>query len=82
MIASKHVFEFDFVGCFNNMKLSNVAENLFKFGVPKFMVIHLLNLSASDITNIGRPELKKLLESKVWKSHWDKHEYIHKYRRN
>lgn len=60
--SAKSIVETDFVGYFNNIKLECVAMNLNKFLVPKFMIIHLINLSASDIQNEDREMIKKHLD--------------------
>lgn len=81
VIKSKNIFEFDFVGFFNNVNLVSVGENLERCSVPKWVAIHFLNLVASDVKNIAPEKLEKCLESDTWIALWKKHEYIHKFRK-
>lgn len=81
VIKKKNIFEFDFVGFFNNVKLTSVTTNLQKCSVPKWVAGHFVNLISGDVQNIFPEELNKLVESKTWLPLWKKHEYIHLYRK-
>jgi hypothetical protein len=81
VIKAKFIYEFDLVGYFNNISHKSVGSCLHKFHVPNHIIIHLLNLSSSDISNINETGLLKLLteKSSTWSEFWKKHEYIHKF---
>lgn len=66
VIKSKNIFEFDFIGFFNNVNLNSVAENLKRCSEPKWVSIHFINLVSSDVENISPKNLEKKLESKTW----------------
>lgn len=81
VVKSKNIYEFDFVGFFNNVKLTSVGTNLQKCSVPKWMTGHFVNLISGDVENIKPKKLEQLVASKTWVPLWKKHEYIHKYRK-
>lgn len=49
---SKNIYEFDFVGFFNNVKLTSVGTNLQECAVPKWMAGHFIALASADVSNI------------------------------
>lgn len=81
VVKSNNIYEFDFVGFFNNVKLTSVGTNLQECSVPKWMTGHFMNLISGDVDNISPEDLSKLTESPTWVPLWKKHEYIHKYRK-
>lgn len=81
VIHSKNIFEFDFVGFFNNVNLESVSDSLKQCGLPKWMVQHYMFLVASDVKNITSENLEELRKFPTWVTMWKKHEYIHKYRK-
>lgn len=82
VIKARNIYEFDFVGFFNNVNLTSVAENLKNVSTPKWIAIHFLNLVASDVVNIDEETLNVLSAKESWVAMWKKHEYIHKFREN
>lgn len=60
------------------MKLESVSRHLERFGVPKYVAAHLLNLCTSDVKNVSEADLLTYTDS--WKAAWPKYEYIHKFR--
>jgi hypothetical protein len=82
VIKAKFIYEFDLIGYFNNISHKSVVHALHRFHLPKYVTIHFMNLSCSDIRNITNSDmLKKTATSdSTWSAHWRKHEYIHKYR--
>lgn len=85
ILNARNIFEFDFIGFFNTVKLEAVGTQLFNYGVPKYIVIHYLNLSSSDITNVGVEKMMAMLgsdaDNSVFGKAWRKYEYIHKFRK-
>jgi hypothetical protein len=53
VIKKKFIYEFDFYGFFNTVRHSAVGEILREFLVPKYVVIHLMNLCSSEIANVS-----------------------------
>jgi hypothetical protein len=94
VLKAKNIFEFDFIGFFNTVKLEAVGDQLFDYGVPKYIVIHYLQLSSSDISNISVNKFRSWLnlndkdvedESPLCLAFlmaWKKYEYIHKFRKD
>lgn len=80
VIHSKFIFEFDFIGFFNNVNLESVTDSLRQCGLPKWVAAHYMFLAASEVKNISSKSLEMLQESTSWAAMWKKHEYIHKFR--
>lgn len=80
VIHYNYIYEFDFVGFFNNVNLDSVSDSLRQCGLPKWMTQHYMFLVASDVKNISNKNLEKLQKFPTWVAMWKKHEYIHKYR--
>lgn len=86
---AKFVYEVDFKGFFNSVRLEAVGRYLHKFCLPKFLVLHMLNLCSSDIENIPPPELLTHIlgdhplsgKDSGWKEAWTKYEFVHKFRK-
>lgn len=85
VIHYKNIYEYDFSGFFNTINITAVGKMLLYNKVPKFMVIHLMALCGSEVTN-EKPaafveHLRDTFALDTFASAWTKHEYIHKYRR-
>jgi len=74
-----YIYEYDFKGFFNNVKLEKVGSLLRSYGVPKISTCVLLNFSGSDITppNTKHDTFLALSEETLLKS-----EFIYDYRKN
>lgn len=53
VIHYKYIYEYDYSGFFNTINLSVVGKTLLSYKTPKYITIHLLGLSSSDVANIG-----------------------------
>lgn len=80
VIKYDFIYEFDLKGYFNTVKLDGLAKQMHRFGIPKFMILHLIALSSGDINNILPEELLRLGANESWVKAWNKYEFIHKYR--
>jgi hypothetical protein len=86
VIKAKYIFEFDFTGFFNTVRLEAMAKTLDRFYVPKYLTAYLVAISSVDLENISKKDSKYLLTTKDptkqgWFQSWFKYEYIHKYRK-
>jgi hypothetical protein len=86
VIKSRFIYEFDFTGFFNTVRIEAVGDVLHAFKVPKYMVGYLVTMSSVDVENISKKDMMKLLHSSDpsqagWDKAWAKTEYIHGYRR-
>jgi hypothetical protein len=86
IINAKFIFEFDFAGFFNTVRMEAIGNTLNRFLVPKTMIAYLINVSAIDIKNISPRTRNRYLKTRDptkqgWASAWFKYEYIHLYRK-
>lgn len=63
VIKKRNIYEFDFVGFFNNVELTSVGRNLQGCSVPKWVAGHFMNLISGDVENIKPSKLEELMES-------------------
>jgi hypothetical protein len=83
VIKSKFIFEFDFIGYFNNISHRSVTRSLDRFQVPKYIIMYVMELSSGPVQP---PKLKDFLENleaepPTFALDWYKHEYMQKYRK-
>jgi hypothetical protein len=87
IIHAKFIFEFDFAGFFNTVRIEAVGNTLHRLYVPKYMIAYLVNISSAEVENIGIIDALSNLTTEDptkqgWAKAWTKYEFIHKYRRN
>jgi hypothetical protein len=86
IINAKYIFEFDFSGFFNTVRIEAVGNILDRFMVPKYMVAYLVNVASQDVDNISKKTMKANYKTKDptrqgWAIAWEKYEYIHLFRK-
>ncbi|HYT40826.1 MAG TPA: reverse transcriptase domain-containing protein [Methylomirabilota bacterium] len=84
-MKAKYIFEYDFSGFFNTVRIEAVGDTLHRLYVPKVIVAYICNISSGEIKNISRWQLLKNLKTKDptkqgFSEAWKKYEFIHKYR--
>jgi hypothetical protein len=58
------VFEYDFKGFFNTVRMEAVGNTLERFMVPKPMIAFLINISSIDVKNISPKTRDEYLKTK------------------
>jgi hypothetical protein len=83
VLKAKYIFEYDFTGFFNTVKIEAVATTLHRLYVPKYLVAYMVNITSSDVTNITQATRNNLMENDgdTWLAAWQKYEYIHLFRK-
>jgi len=64
VIKAKYIYEFDFTGFFNTVRIEAVGDTLDKFYVPKYMIAQLINNSSVDVENIMTSKMFELTTTK------------------
>jgi hypothetical protein len=63
IIKAKYIFEFDFAGFFNTVRIEAVGNILNQFYVPKYMVGYIVTMASGDVENIDAQKLIKLCKT-------------------